>query len=542
MKGFLLGLIFFNLYFTASVFALPDDGNGPDEPDKPNTNLPVSQEIFAEPEIIISSQADKYMRALLFSEDPVSKILSKTGKFLEKTGHHEQLAKDLQLMIQAELEKPFQMYSSIEAKEQELQEREQKIKEQEKKAQTKQEKRQIKREKKQIEKERAQIEEGRIQIEGWRIWRIKRKGGRIQIDWNWEDIVISAIEKFLKQHEYLLGKSRVRDHLKRIKRIPKQTLRNEIVNLRGFLREMGVDTSKRESLRRVLGHLRKGELKSVKDSLLGIDPVRIEVLAVNVVPVSDTETLQRILLHFKLIYRPNDFLSYANRVKYFNQSGKGTVSSEDWNRRVSLEFKNSLLSAEETPLIHSKDVDQITHEFAKITQKGYGEPLNDSTRKAINLLHQILRAERIGAKEVALFRNILALLKLPPEFHNNEFIRHYLSATQMEQKQKLYKAAHIEYNEAVTDKNALFLLSNIKKHFVEPHYDLLKDQTKFGNFIRGFPIQMLIYHMSVGAVIFLEHFLTDRILYQSYKNPIPMETWMQGLLPEAWLSLGILFM
>lgn len=508
MKGFLLSLIFINLCLINFSFALPEDP--PEKPPLDSSDSPLSElEAHVKLKTIhISAKAEWYVTSLLSSLDPVSDILTKTGKFLSETGQ-EQLIEDLQLMIQTELEKPFQMYSFVETREKELQAREQKINEQEQKAQTKQEKRQIKKEKKQIEKEKAQVEEGRVQI-----------------DWNWEDIVISAIEKFFKQHEFVLGRHNVKRHLKRLKKTQKLKLKEEIGYLEGFLRELNIDTSKKEILQRIFNHLRNKELNLAKDSLLGRNP-----------PISDEKTLERILTHFKLKYKPNDFLSYANRIKYFNQSGKN-ISSNDWNRKVSLELESSLI-LKRGSLIHRREIGETAYEFAAIVKEGYRGPLSRSYRKAIDLLHQILKAERIGKKEVADFRDILNLLQLPPEFHNNEFIRHYLSSIQMPEIQKLYKTAHVEYDEIITDKQALFLLSKIEKSFEKPHYDLLKDQTKFKNFILGFPIQFLIYYMSVGGVIFLEHFITDPMLYQSHKNPVPLETWIQGLGFEAWFSLGL---
>lgn len=480
MKGFPLSLIFINLFFINLTFTPPSQ---------------AADETVTESETVhISAKARLYIDSLMSSPDPVSEILSETGRFLTDS-HQEQLIEDLEILIQAELESPFIMRSLVKRKENKLQV-------DENKARTTKEKRRI-------EKERAKIEDERIRI-----------------DWNWENIVTKAIEKFLGQNKFILGRDNIRKHVKKIKKIPGQTRKKEIRFLRNFLRELNIDTSKTEALKRILNHLRNQELSLARDSIMGKNPY-----------ISDEETLSRILIHFKLIHKSDDFSSLANKAKYSSQSGQ-VMLADDWRETVSLELESSLRSKKDSSTNNRGKGEHIYFEFAETVKEGYREPLNRSTRKAINLLQRILRAERIGAKEVSDFRDILELLKLPPEFYNNEFIRHYLSSIQMEQVQKLYKTANIEFNETMTDKQALFFLSRVKENFEKPHYDLLKDQTKFKNFAFGFPPQFLIYHISIGAVIFLEHFITDVFLYQSHKNPVPMETWMQGLAPEAWFSLG----
>ena len=312
-----------------------------------------------------------------------------------------------------------------------------------------------------------------------------------RINWNWQELTVRAAETFLNNFENLLGQEKIQDTLRQMERRPSEIVQREIRYLKELLREQGFR-------------------------------------------ISDRETLKRILNHFRMQYKPSDFLAYTHQRRYGNKEASNV---RDWSEKVFKDFWRAFGEQDtKRASLSVKDPHLILYEFRDFVEKGWTEKLSKAERKAITLLHQILERKTIGIREVRDFRRILELLRVPPEFHHNEFIRDYLFRIQIDQVQEHYKKG----NATLTDRSARAALSKIKAQFEGWHYDLLKDQAKFKSFItKALLPQSLAYYIAIGSVIYAEYLLVDPLLYQSHKNPIPVESFISGLTFPAALSLGV---
>ena len=338
-----------------------------------------------------------------------------------------------------------------------------------------------------------------------------------KINWDWHSRVVKATEKFLNKYEHLLGRENIKDFLKRLKKIPYKALNQEIGFLREFLKDQGIRISNTEVL--------------INDKGRGLRlPLKEEGLRPR---ISNEEVLKRLLNHFRLTYKPSDFLIYTHQ--RINGDREALLNAKDWNRKILQDLRRALGIGPQNAVTIVQQPEAIIHEFSKFVRGGYTKKLTGAELTAIRLIHKILAARNIGIEEVHRFRTILEKLRVPSEFHHNEFIRSYLiNNIRAEQMQEYYRTG----NFTVTDKNAAATLSKIKAQFEGWHYDLLKDQAKFRNVVGGLHIQYALFQAAIGAVMYMD-FMADSLRYESHKNPIPLESFMASLSIPGAVSFGI---
>ena len=342
-----------------------------------------------------------------------------------------------------------------------------------------------------------------------------------KINWDGHDRVVRAAEKFLNKYEDILGRKRSRDFLKRLKNIPSEILNYEIDLLKKFLKDQGIRISNKELL-----IIAKDQGLRIPNKGTGLRP-----------RISNEEVLKRILNHFRSQYKTSDFLVYTHQRPHKGQADLLNEAEKEWKTKVLQDLKIALEAKPQNALAIAQPPEAIVHEFAEFIKEGYTEKLTGAELAAIRSIHTILAAREVGTKEIRSFRVVLEHLRVPPEFHHNEFIRAYLiNELRVELSQKYYREGG---NVKVTDKHtARATLSKIKTQFEGWHYDLLKDQANYKNVIRGFTIQYGLFHAAMGAVMYMDY-MKDYVQYKSHKNPIPLESFMASLSLEGGVSFGI---
>ena len=332
-----------------------------------------------------------------------------------------------------------------------------------------------------------------------------------KINWDGHDRVVRAAEKFLNKYENLLGKKKIKDFLKTLKTIPSEILNYEIGLLKEFLKDQGIRISNKELL-----IVAKDQGLRIPNKETGLRP-----------RISNEEVLRRILNHFRSQYKTSDFLVYTPQRPHKGQADLLNEAEKEWKKKVLQDLKIALETKPRNALAIAQPPEAIVHEFAEFIKEGYTEKLTGAELAAIRSIHKILAAREVGTKEIRSFRVVLEHLRVPPEFHHNEFIRAYLiNELRVELSQEYYRVGG---NVKVTDKHtARATLSKIKTQFEGWHYDLLKDQANYKNVIRGFTIQYGLFHAAMGAVMYMDY-MKDYVQYKSHKNPIPLESFMASL-------------
>ena len=384
------------------------------------------------------------------------------------------------------------------------------------------------------------------------------------LNWNWTEAALKGVQAFLERHEAALGRREINRYLKDFKEGAQKIQEDDLLQLKKFLGEAGIDTADRDALSRALRRLREKNFKGAASALRGKEAPLL----------SDRETLERILSLFKSRYKSDAISPYLEKARMqalllakeaesaSTRAEAGRVAKEAetaFNKRqekILKELRAALTadprqsrarSAEQASVPQNKALDlpgrqnpwKAAGEFASLVHEGYAlQPrLSRSERNAVNLLHKIFEADAVGQKEVALFRDVLKILSLPPAFHHNEFIRAYLDALETESAQTVYRAARMR-GEALSDREVRGLLSRIRISFEKQHYDLLKDQARLGRFVQSFPAQFGVFQVGLGAVMFMD-IAADQILYGAPKNPVPVETLIQSSLsPSNWAGLA----
>ena len=383
------------------------------------------------------------------------------------------------------------------------------------------------------------------------------------LNWNWTEAALKGVRTFLERHESALGRREINRYLKDFKGGAQKIQEDDLLQLKNFLRETGIDTADRDALSRALNRLREKSLKGAAAALRGKEAPLL----------SRRETLQRILSLFRSRYKSDAISPYLERSRMqallFAKEAETASTKAEAERiakeaeaafnkqkeRVLIELRTSLKAdprgARPAPtqasVPQNKALDspgrqnpwKAAAEFASLVREGWAlqPPLSRSERNAVNLLHKIFEADAVSQREVALFRDVLKILSLPPAFHHNEFIRAYLDALETESAQTVYRAARMR-GKALSDKDVRGLLSRIRISFEKQHYDLLKDQARLGLFVQSFPAQFGVFQFGLGAVMFMD-IAADHILYGAAKNPVPVETLIESSLsPSNWASLA----
>lgn len=310
-------------------------------------------------------------------------------------------------------------------------------------------------------------------------------GGERQIQQNYAELFVQTAEAFLKKYETHLQEYNTKGFLRDLRKTPKQVLKSERSFLRAFLRERGIRIS------------------------------------------GGNAALDRVLNHFRSNYKGQNFLIYTQQLEALTSGYTPEQLREavrDWNRKFLNEWNRIFQGRQRA--IPNDVVQRTTTEFSDFINEKYTEKLTGKEAKAAELFQKILDARGIGPNEVRNFRQILEYLRVPAEFHHNEFIRTTLHGWQVEYLQRAVALGQIE----LTPKKAKVFFERIRTVFHDWHYDILKDQSRAGAFVRALPLNLGLFQLAAGGTLFFENFAWDHFAYDSYKNPLFFESLAAGAL------------